>query len=48
VADEIFGGYPWYRYQTSEPARLPLGASTALRASLLQPAALGGLIRSST
>ena len=42
-ADEIFGGYPWYR----DPDILarngfPWAQSTAFRASLLQPDALGG------
>lgn len=37
-ADEIFGGYPWYRDQTiREQAGFPWAQSTAFRADFLQP-----------
>lgn len=42
-ADEIFGGYPWYRdADIRERDGFPWAQSTALRASLLQKDALGG------
>lgn len=42
-ADEIFGGYPWYRDPDIRARNgFPWAQSTALRASLLQPDALGG------
>ncbi len=41
-ADEIFGGYPWYRDPDIRARNgFPWAQSTALRASLLQPNALG-------
>ncbi len=42
-ADEIFGGYPWYRDPDIRARRgFPWAQSTAWRASLLQPDALRG------
>jgi asparagine synthase (glutamine-hydrolysing) len=42
-ADEIFGGYPWYRDPDIRARNgFPWAQSTAFRASLLQPEALGG------
>jgi asparagine synthase (glutamine-hydrolysing) len=43
-ADEIFGGYPWYRDPDIRARHgFPWAQSTAWRASLLQPDALGGI-----
>jgi asparagine synthase (glutamine-hydrolysing) len=43
-ADEIFGGYPWYRDPALRAQEgFPWAQSTAFRASLLTKAALGGL-----
>ncbi len=43
-ADEIFGGYPWYRDPTvRERYGFPWAQSTAYRASFIKPGVLGGI-----
>ena len=43
-ADEIFGGYPWYRDPAvREKYGFPWAQSTAYRASFLRPGVLGGI-----
>lgn len=43
-ADEIFGGYPWYRDKTiRERYGFPWAQSTAYRASFIKPGVLGGI-----
>jgi asparagine synthase (glutamine-hydrolysing) len=43
-ADEIFGGYPWYRdKEIRERDGFPWAQSTAYRASFLQPGVLGSI-----
>ena len=43
-ADEIFGGYPWYRDPTvRERYGFPWAQSTAYRASFIKPGVLGGV-----
>ena len=43
-ADEIFGGYPWYRDPTvRERYGFPWAKSTAYRASFIKPGVLGGI-----
>lgn len=43
-ADEIFGGYPWYRDPAvREKYGFPWAQSTAYRVSLLKPGVLGGI-----
>ena len=43
-ADEIFGGYPWYRDKTiRERYGFPWAQSTAYRAGFLKPGVLGGI-----
>ncbi len=43
-ADEIFGGYPWYRDKTvRERYGFPWAQTTAYRAAFLKPGVLGGI-----
>ncbi len=43
-ADEIFGGYPWYRDKTIRAKySFPWAQSTAYRASFIRPEVLGGI-----